>query len=240
MKPSDIEPFTALMAEIHAFYRQDFSEFAAGVWISAMRPFDFAAVRDALNRHCVNPDNGQFMPKPADVVRMLEGSTQDSALTAWAKIDRSVRLVGTYRSVVFDDALIHHVVAEMGGWSQLGVRTEDEWPFVRNEFVNRYRGYRMRGEVPAYLAVLVGVTDAANRREGLPIEPPVLVGDKAACERVLSSGGDKPAWSFHQVEQRPTSTARLADREMVRRPRSEPNRFCIESEGKRVGRATEQ
>lgn len=109
-----------------------------------MKPFDLAAVKDALNRHCVNPDNGQFMPKPADVVKLLQGSSQDGALVAWAKVDRAVRQVGTYSTVVFDDPIIHRVVQDMGGWVALGDKREKEWPFVAKEFENRYRGYPMR------------------------------------------------------------------------------------------------
>ncbi len=57
---------------------------------------------------------------------MLGGSTQDAALAAWSKVDRAVREVGPYQSVAFDDALIHRVLFEMGGWIPLGSKTEDE------------------------------------------------------------------------------------------------------------------
>jgi len=77
-------------------------------------------------RHLMNPDTGQFLPKPADIVRMLGGRTLDRALMAWAKVDKAVRQIGTYESVVFDDALIHRVLHEMGGWVGMGQKTENE------------------------------------------------------------------------------------------------------------------
>lgn len=190
MKTSDRTAFGQLLSGVYAFYGKEASDFALSVWWQAMSPFDFKAVADAMNRHCVNPDTGQFLPKPADVVKMLQGSTQDSALVAWAKVDRAVRTVGTYRSVIFDDALIHRVLIEMGGWIELGRKTEDEWPFVRNEFVNRYRGYKMRSEVPDYPPYLIGVSEAQNSKAGFQVEAPLLLGNPGAAARVAERGTD--------------------------------------------------
>jgi hypothetical protein len=182
------------------------------VWWAAMKPFDLDAVKDALNRHCVNPDSGQFLPKPADVVRMLQGSTQDAALVAWSKLDRTVREVGTYRSVVFEDALIHRIVLEMGGWVALGTKTEDEWPFLRNEFVNRYRGYRGRSEIPEYPPVLIGLAEASNRKVGFDSEPPVLIGNPVTAQAVMQRGSNAPLLEFNQMRPADASKAlRLVD-----------------------------
>lgn len=192
MTPQDVTRFSALISDVYAFYRQDSSTFAVKVWWQAMQPFDFAAVADALNRHCVNPDSGQFMPKPADVVKMLQGSTQDAALVAWAKVDRAVRTVGTYRSVVFDDALIHRVLTEMGGWIEVGRKTEEEWPFTRNEFVNRYRGYRMRSEIPDYPPHLIGMSEAQNSKAGFHTEGPLMLGNPDIAAEVARLGSRAP------------------------------------------------
>lgn len=212
MNEQDRKPFFALVADVYAFYRQDFSAFAGSVWWEAMKPHDLAAVSQALSRHCINPDNGQFMPKPADVVKMLSGSTQDAALLAWAKVDRVVRTVGTWRSVVFDDALVHRVIAEMGGWTALGSKTEDEWPFVRNEFVNRYRGYRSRAEVPDYPPVLAGVAEAENRQRGFAVDPPMLIGQAEEAARVMRLGTSRPTLGMTPMHpQAAARTLRLVD-----------------------------
>ncbi|WAS56221.1 DUF6475 domain-containing protein [Burkholderia ambifaria] len=196
MTPNDYEEFSNLIAGVFAFYKRDFSEFALGVWWRAMVPYELPAVCDAFGRHSVNPDSGQFMPFPADIVKMLDGSTQDAGLVAWAKVDRAVRSCGTYNSVVFDDALIHRVIVEMGGWVLIGGKGEDEWPFVRNEFVNRYRGYKIRSESPEYLPVLIGMAEAQNNRTGLKSQPPVLIGDARAAHQVMLAGQDKPMLGF--------------------------------------------
>ena len=170
MNNEERNAFAQLVVNVYAFYAKEASDFALGVWWQAMRPFDFAAVTEAINRHCVNPDAGQFLPKPADIVRMLGGSTQDAALRAWSEVDRAVRSIGPYVSVRFDDALIAQVILDMGGWIRLCSNTEKEWPFVAREFENRYRGYRMRSEVPENVPRLTGIFAATNRLNGYEYE----------------------------------------------------------------------
>jgi hypothetical protein len=193
VKPEDATEFKRRLAGVFALYSKDLSDIVLSVWWEAMRPYDFAAVKDALNRHAVNPDNGQFLPKPADVVRLIDGGTQDSALQAWAKVDRAVRQVGTFASVVFDDPLIHRAVRDMGGWVALGTKTEDEWPFVRNHFVTLYRGFRGRMVPVEYPRVLIGIAEATNSSGGYESDPPVLLGDPDAARAVLKGGSDRPA-----------------------------------------------
>lgn len=180
--------FLELIANVYAFYRQDFSSFAGGVWYEAMKPFDLTAVADALNRHCINPDNGQFMPKPADIVKMLKGSSMDSALVAWSKVDKAIRQVGTYESVVFDDSLIHRVLADMGGWQKVGMANEQEWPFVAKEFETRYRGYSMRNTKPDYPPVMVGIAQSQNEQQGFIVKSPRLLGDTDNASAVYLGG----------------------------------------------------
>lgn len=218
MTEHDKPNFAKLLTSVMAFYRQDMSEFALGVWWEGCKPFDFSAVRDAFNRHAVNPDNGQFAPKPADVVRLLQGSSQDGALVAWAKVNRAVRQVGTYSTVVFDDPVIHRVIQDMGGWVALGTKEEKEWPFVAKEFENRYRGYRTQGGVDEYPRALIGMAEAQNSQHGFKTQPPVLIGNPDRARSVLKNGNDKPAIGFERMEAReyvalaaPSRTAALGE-----------------------------
>lgn len=192
MRTIERPQFNQLIAGIYSFYRKEFSAFAGNVWWQAMQPYDFEEVVDALNRHCINPDVGQFMPFPADVVRMLQGSSRDAALVAWAKVDRAVRTVGTYRTVVFDDAIIHRVLEDMGGWILLGQKTDKEWPFVANEFSTRYAAFRARSELPSYQKVLLGLIDSHNRQLAMPPQAPILIGDYDKAQRVMNGGVDMP------------------------------------------------
>jgi hypothetical protein len=199
METSDFQKFHDGIAGVMSFYGKSVSRFALDVWWTALRRFDLAAIVDAFNRHLANPDTGQFAPKPADIIRMLQGSTQDSAMRAWAKVDQAVHRVGTYCDVVFDDALIHRVIQDMGGWIALGTRNDDEWPFVAKEFENRYRGFSARGEHPPYPATLIGLATAHNSRNGYPAETLILIGNEQSAREVLRGGSDQPPLGLHRL-----------------------------------------
>lgn len=191
MTPSDKKALLALLPQVCAFYRQDFSKFLGGVWIASMEAYTFDEVKQAIERHTMNPDSGQFMPKPADVVKMLGGSSIDVAMSAWSKVERAIRTIGQNQSVVFDDALIHRVVQDMGGWVKLctAPQTEKDLEFVAREFQTRYRGFSMRSERPDFPAWLTGHAEAENGRLGMGQLLNVrAIGDARRCWIVLSNG----------------------------------------------------
>lgn len=199
MQVNDFQDFHEGIVGVMAFYSKDVSRFSLDVWWNSLKAYDLKAIQEAFGRHVANPDAGQFPPKPADIIRMLQGSTQDSALSAWSKVDMAVRRVGSYADVVFDDPLIHRVLHDMGGWIALGSKTEDEWPFVAREFENRYRGFKARNEIPDYPAVLTGIANAHNIKEKFNAAPPVMVGNEEAAKKVMLGGTQKPMLGFKQM-----------------------------------------
>ena len=200
MQQTEFKEFCQLLDDISEQYKP-LSEGAKVLYWQGLVNYDLSAIKLALFRHLRNPDVGQFMPKISDVVRMLQGSTLDSALAAWAKVDQAVRHVGTYDSVVFDDAIIHKVLQDMGGWIGLSQKTDSDWPFVAKEFENRYRGFKARGEALVYPRVLIGAYEASNGHKGHKAAPPILIGNKAAAELVHKGGSNKPALQFTQANE---------------------------------------
>jgi hypothetical protein len=186
MTPADAPRFKQTLAAVYSLYGKDLTASVLDIWFGALKGYDIAAISEALSRHAVNPDGGQFLPKPADVVRLIDGGGQDAALVAWAKVDKALRSVGPYATVVFDDPLIHFALANLGGWAGLGTKTEEEWPFLRNNFVALYRG--ARGRSYAYPAKLVGLAESHNSGKGLTVAPTKLIGDPARAQAVLKGG----------------------------------------------------
>lgn len=193
MQQRDRAAFAELMHAVYALYRSDLSDAVLGIWWEAMRPFELDAVRDALNRHAISPDAGQYLPKPADVIRLLAGSTLDAAQLAWTKVQRAVRQAGAYVSVAFDDALVHAVLDDMGGWTTLCARPEKDLPFVEREFVERYRGYRTRGALERYPRYLPGLAEAHNASRGFASPAPLLIGDPVRAAAVMEGGAESTA-----------------------------------------------
>jgi hypothetical protein len=180
--------FAALLTGLAEYYGKDVSPAVASVYWLGLKRYAFSAVEDAATRHMTDPDQGKWMPKVADLVKLIEGGTQDQSLVAWSKLDRAVRTVGPYASVAFDDPVIHRVIEDMGGWIGFGSRTEDEWPFIAREFQARYRGALVAGRTE-HLPMLTGLEDADRARMGKAIGESVrLIGNPERAEEVMRTG----------------------------------------------------
>ena len=200
MHDSDKKRFVTLLSGIADYYGKTLAEGVINLYWQGLVQYDVEAVEKALWEHTQSPDeSGRWMPKIADVRQKLEGRTQDQASVAWAKVDKGVRLVGVGRDVAFDDALIHRVIADMGGWTIFGTKTDDEWPFVAREFENRYRGYRIRGEVPEYPSLLIGIFNAQNNVDKRQGQEPIFIGNPQDARRVYDGGTDKPLLQIGQA-----------------------------------------
>jgi len=188
MNSNDHQSFSNLMLGVFEYYGREPSESLIEIYWNGLSEFDIQAVKQAFNRHMRNPDSGQFMPKLADVHKMLSGTSQDRSMVAWTKVDKAIRQVGTYSDIVFDDPIIHRVIEDMEGWVSLGTKTDAEWPFIAKDFENRYKGYASRSERPDYPYKLTGITNGDNVLKGLPCIPPVLFGNAEVAKMIMVGG----------------------------------------------------
>lgn len=199
MVNEDIDRFFVMLNGISDYYGKQISKNVMRLYWEGLKQYDLQAVEKAFWTHTQNPDSGQFMPKIADVAKYLKGRTTDQASQAWSKVDKAVRIVGTYQDVVFDDPIIHRVIEDMGGWISFGNKREDEWPFVQNHFENRYRGFVMREEIPEHQARLIGIANAQNAQNGFPLNPPMLIGNPSKAQAILQSDNNYVALEFQSA-----------------------------------------
>lgn len=211
MKASDRPKFAQLLTDALAFYRQDVSRFALDVWWAACENFELEQVSKALTAHAMDPDRGQWAPKPADLVRVLRGTLVDRSLIAWGKVLDAIQRVGAYQSVAFDDPAIHVAITDMGGWPQVCRSNADDLPHLQRRFCELHRAYSVRPETP-YPARLVGVAEADNRHAGQAVAPPMLVGDAVRAQQLMAHGtaGSKTAISVASAVQSLTHAAGTA------------------------------
>ncbi|WBA13874.1 DUF6475 domain-containing protein [Salinivibrio proteolyticus] len=190
MTNNDRKQFATELTDVLAVYGREASKGVLRVYWEALKHYDLSAVTEALSRHTQNPDNGQFAPKPADLIKLMGGTSNDRALIAWAKVSRAIGAVGGHSSIVFDDALIHAVIHDMGGWPAICRYPESELKFVAREFENRYRTYLFH-RPQNYPPKLVGIAEMGNVQAGFPIDPPLTVGKTDACRLVFKGGFEK-------------------------------------------------
>lgn len=200
MQDRDIPKFTTLLIGIGELYGKAISELLGDIYWQALKSFEWQDILKAFQSHIHNPDGGQYFPKPADIVRLIEGSGETRALQAWAIVEKAIVQVGAYQSVVFDDPLIHAVLEDMGGWVKLCGTLVDEMPFRANEFQKRYRGFvnKAPSRYPKYCC---GIAEIENSSQSYRFSPPVLLGDvKKAKQVMLSGGGTSLAIHFSEAD----------------------------------------
>lgn len=194
MELADKPMLAKMLGKVMSVYQRNITPDLVDVFYDALVRFDIDAIREGLNIHVQNPDAGQFPPKPADLVRYLEGGTADRGMKAWSRVDKALRQVGGYRSVAFDDPIVHKVLDEMGGWIKLcQTETDEDLKFYGIEFVKRYQSYTLRGGVGEdYPPYLFGIAEATNAKNGHEIEPPQLIGNPEQAAMVMAKADPTP------------------------------------------------
>ncbi len=189
MKPSDKTRFAQLITDVMAFYKQDVSTFALSVWWQACERYDFEQVSKALTGHAMDAERGQFAPKPADLVRQLEGTPTDRAMLAWGKVLDAVQRIGQYADVVFDDPAIHAVIEDLGGWPKVCRVEMKDLSYLQHRFTEAHRAYTNKGEFQ-YPRRLMGdrSPDEMYEKRGLPAPKPAVIGDVVKARLVYQGG----------------------------------------------------
>lgn len=201
MLKTDVKRFSEVMTGLSEVYGRKFSGSSMDIYFNALGSYDIDTVVTAISAHVKSPDNGQFFPKPADIIRMIGGSSKDMSFIAWSKVDKAVRRVGTYESVVFDDKIIHIVISDMGGWPAFGGKQDSEWPFIAKEFKERYQAYKSRQQaIGDHPKSLIGVHESNNNRKGYKTAEPVLIGDASSARKVLAGGSEKTMIGFERLD----------------------------------------
>lgn len=189
MRTEELFPFKSLLTDVMAYYGKDCSEFTLTVWWGALQGFELEQVSRALQRHATDPERGQFAPKVADIVRVLQGTTTDRAAIAWGKVHDAMGRVGAYSDVVFDDPAIHAVVEDLGGWPKVCRWPTDELSYLQHRFQTSHKAYTERGQFE-YQRRLAGDRSPDSEYEKIGLQPPkpALVGNPDTCRAVYHGG----------------------------------------------------
>lgn len=85
MNEGDKKRFQEAFNALSEYYQRDsLSKAALQIYFSALHMYEFDQVQWAVSKHVQNHENGQYYPKVADIVRIIEGGeiTSDQVLAA--------------------------------------------------------------------------------------------------------------------------------------------------------------
>lgn len=81
MTSQDLVAFNDLMTAVSETYRQPLSALALEIYWETLKHHAFDQVRRSVMAHIAHAERGKFMPKPADIVFMLNRGMDSSV---WA------------------------------------------------------------------------------------------------------------------------------------------------------------
>lgn len=197
MQISQYDRFTSALTAVAEMHGKQLSEGVLLMWWEALKGYDLEQVEEGLAAHVRNPDAGQWMPKPSDIIREIDGGRKDRASLAWSKAYDGMSRVGAYTSVAFDDPIIHAVIEDVGGWVKVCRTGGDDLGYLQHRFCEAYRAYAGRPSVN-YPQYLVGEHEANNALKGHKSPPPVLIGDPAKAQMVITNGSALPKTQITQ------------------------------------------
>lgn len=203
MQPSDKKDFALVIAGVYAYHRQPCSDALIAMYWRGCQQWSLEQVTKAVDRLTYDPEAGKFPPKIGDLARVLEGTSTDRAALAWGKAHEAMSAVGAYQDVVFDDAAIHAVIEDLGGWPKV-CRTElKDLSYLQHRFCEAHRAYTGRDTFD-YPRRLMGdrSPDHDYERKRLPLPQPALVGDRVRALKVFDGGqsAGKTAITFNSAE----------------------------------------
>ena len=186
MDKSDGVKFAQLWALGYENYGKTPSDALTELAFDVLSNHSFDDIKRAVMTHI---QTSPYAPKPSDINQLIGGDPDSRKLKSWTMVEETIRRVGGYESVVFPDDGIMAVIDEMGGWVKMCSVTNEELPFIRNEFIKRYAPY-LNKSPDEYPRRLSGIAEQANQLTHPDhVQLPKLIGDPELAKLVYQGGG---------------------------------------------------
>lgn len=121
-----------------------------------LRDKSIEQVKKALIMHARDPQSGQYQPKPADIIRHIEGSSVDRKTAAEAVWRKVLDNVNRYDSAVFDDPAIHYaIMIGFGSWLTVCDFDKDDFAMQQmyRSFISAYASYNGQPYIPRMIGI---------------------------------------------------------------------------------------
>lgn len=173
--------FLDLISGLTDIFDAALSDFAIELYYETLKEFDYESVSRAC-KEIIKTHKYNSMPKPAEFLEFITGNPEDKAMLAWDAVIRAVRHCGYLQAPDFEDNVISHCIAHLGGWEWLCNQTTEELKFIAKDFRQAYHVFAKRQN--AEPARLTGFIERRNRELGYEKEKNNLALQKEdLCER---------------------------------------------------------
>ena len=162
MTEAEKAKFIAAVAGIAGFYGTELNKMALKIYWDALREFEVDPVLEAIRSHIKDPENGRFMPKPADIIRNLPADPNRQVVGADAAWEMALRLgIGDEDATVIAPKAIlwvfPHTLWEIGDKIAARMAFKEAWPYALEAYGMGYGvslGNNPAGREPAIMEAL--------------------------------------------------------------------------------------
>ena len=161
MTSNDKKRFAELMTGVAEMFGKPMGKPQLQMYFASLEDLTIEQVSQGLTKHVKCPDSGQFMPKPADIIKHVTGTKKESdadleviGQSQWVTAQRAISECGSYRTPKFRDPITAACVIAGGGWTHICSLTKEQLVWAGKEFVNNYQSYSTRPleQLPSHIA----------------------------------------------------------------------------------------
>jgi len=175
MKNTDAKKFSQLMLVTGELYGKDVSMALIKLYAQDLAEYSIESIEKAFMKCRTSGDkSGAFFPKPSDLIRFIDGTGSDRALTALSMVRHALKYHGIYDSIKFNDPFIANIIDDCGGWIKFGSADIFETQRLEREFIRRYELYSINPPIEN-IEYVVGLIEAHNNSGGFVKHIPVTV-----------------------------------------------------------------
>ena len=166
------EKFTNLLASVAELYKQDLSPMAIGLYYNTLKDYPYEQVEKAFNV-VVKTYKYNCIPKPAEIIEVIEGKEDDRAMVAWQSTKDTIKKYDFYSSIEFEDKIIHLCIDHLGGWMWLCGQTKEDLQFIAKDFMRLYKVFEKYPR--KWNKKLIGYYEQTNSNKGYAKDIPKTI-----------------------------------------------------------------
>jgi hypothetical protein len=165
------DEFKEVMIGLGEYYGKEITEALTKIYWYDLKPLTIDQFKLAASQHRLNPDNGQFFPKSADIVKIFTGNSKqqeqlldDTAQMQWLVILSEIRKTGSYGNLKIEDQQAMAAVESLGGWKLICSKTEADLVWFGKKFVEAYKNFE-RTDISLLPNKLAGRIEIENHKQ---------------------------------------------------------------------------
>jgi len=141
MNDVDKKEFATQMMLIAEIYDKPVSKEKMKIYFATLKEYSIDQVKIGIQSHMSDTDQGQFFPKPANIIKHIDGqlpNVTEKAELAWLEIENAIRFIGSYGTLKIEDKIAIAAVKSLGSWSDLCMTNIDKMQWKKKEFIDAY------------------------------------------------------------------------------------------------------